>query len=194
MSTTAFSSAWVDDDLRDVASLRKEFFTREAAPLEEKFRKQDHPDKDLYARAGELGLCGMSIPEEYGEWVGAIAMTEPGTGSDLQATTTRAVRGGSDYLVSGSKTFISNGQLCDLVVIGVKTDTAQGAKGISLLVAEVGADTHCRPVRRHTGVARAGRSQRGHEGTHRPLPVIPRHSHRRGPWRQWKESSRERTT
>ena len=116
------------------------FFTREVAPLEEKFRKQGHPEKELYARAGELGLCGMAIPEEYGggggdfanlalscrnrpgpvpaAWaspsarasspttcwptgprsrsgagcpavqrrmVGAIAMTEPGTGSDLQA-------------------------------------------------------------------------------------------------------------
>ncbi|RIK13121.1 MAG: acyl-CoA dehydrogenase, partial [Acidobacteria bacterium] len=54
-----------------------------------------------------------------GELVGAIAMTEPGTGSDLQAVRTRAVRDGDDYVVDGAKTFISNGTHCDLVVIVV---------------------------------------------------------------------------
>ena len=76
-----------------------------------------------------------------GEWIGAIAMTEPGTGSDLQAITTRAVREGDEYVVSGAKTFISNGATCDLLIIAVKTDPAMGAKGISLLVAEVGDET-----------------------------------------------------
>ncbi len=197
MSTTQFPSGWLDEDLLDVKSLLKDFFTQEVAPLEEKFQAQGFPDKERYARAGELGLMGMSIPEEYGggggtfanlalllqeqtavgassmgfavtegivahyllayaseeqklnwlsrlcsgEWVGAIAMTEPGTGSDLQAITTRAVRDGDDYVVTGSKIFISNGQLCDLVIIAVKTDTGLGAKGISLLVAEVDGDT-----------------------------------------------------
>src|SRR6185312_6834790 len=197
MSTTEFSSPWIDEDLHDVAALAKEFFTKEVAPLQPKAKAQGFPDKALYARAGELGLCGMSIPEEYGggggtfanlavllqeqtradagslgfavsegivahyllayaseeqkqrwlpklcsgEWVGAVAMTEPGTGSDLQAVTTRAVRDGGDYLVTGSKIFISNGQLCDLVVIVAKPDTSQGAKGISLLVAEVDGET-----------------------------------------------------
>ncbi|AWK70582.1 acyl-CoA dehydrogenase [Rhodococcus oxybenzonivorans] len=76
-----------------------------------------------------------------GEWVGAIAMTEPGTGSDLQSITTRAVRDGDDYLVTGAKTFISNGYNCDLVIIAAKTDTALGAKGVSLIVAEVDNNT-----------------------------------------------------
>lgn len=76
-----------------------------------------------------------------GEWIGAIAMTEPGTGSDLQAITTRAVRDGDDYLVTGAKTFISNGRNCDLLIIAVKTDISQGAHGVSLLVAEVSDDT-----------------------------------------------------
>lgn len=76
-----------------------------------------------------------------GEFVGAIAMTEPGTGSDLQRITTRAVREGDEYVVTGAKTFISNGHLCDLVIIAVKTDPSQGAAGVSLLVAEVGAGT-----------------------------------------------------
>jgi acyl-CoA dehydrogenase len=76
-----------------------------------------------------------------GEWIGAIAMTEPGTGSDLQAISTRAIREGDEYVISGSKTFISNGATCDLLIIAAKTDPSQGAKGISLLVAEVAEDT-----------------------------------------------------
>jgi acyl-CoA dehydrogenase len=73
-----------------------------------------------------------------GEWVGAIAMTEPGAGSDLQRITTRAVRDGDEYLLTGAKTFISNGLLCDLVIVAAKTDPGQGAAGVSLIVAEVG--------------------------------------------------------
>ncbi|PTL75983.1 acyl-CoA dehydrogenase family protein [Vitiosangium sp. GDMCC 1.1324] len=72
-----------------------------------------------------------------GEWVGAIAMTEPGTGSDLQAITTRAVRDGDFYRVSGAKTFISNGHVCDFIIIAVRTGDAKGHAGISLLCAEV---------------------------------------------------------
>lgn len=71
-----------------------------------------------------------------GELVLAIAMTEPGTGSDLQAVRTAAVRDGDHYVINGSKTFISNATLCDLLVIVAKTDPGKGAKGISLLVAE----------------------------------------------------------
>ncbi len=197
MSTTLFSASWIDEDLADVGRLLQDFFVKEVAPREEKFRAQGFPDRELYERAGELGLCGMSIPEAYGggggtfahlalllqeqtaagagslgfavsegivahyllayateeqkvrwlpklcsgEWVGSIAMTEPGTGSDLQAIATQARRDGDQYVVNGSKTFISNGRLCDLAVIAVKTDSTMGAKGISLLVAEVGADT-----------------------------------------------------
>lgn len=71
-----------------------------------------------------------------GELVLAIAMTEPGTGSDLQAVRTTAVRDGDDYVINGSKTFISNGSHCDLLVIVAKTDPAAGAAGVSLIVAE----------------------------------------------------------
>ncbi|MEY9893484.1 acyl-CoA dehydrogenase [Catenulispora sp. MAP5-51] len=76
-----------------------------------------------------------------GELVGAIAMTEPGTGSDLQNVATKAVREGDEYVISGAKTFITNGHTAGLVVIVAKTDTTQGAHGVSLLVAEVGEDT-----------------------------------------------------
>lgn len=64
-----------------------------------------------------------------GETVLAIAMTEPGTGSDLQAVRTTAIRDGDHYVINGSKTFISNGSLCDMVVIVAKTDPTQGAAG-----------------------------------------------------------------
>lgn len=71
-----------------------------------------------------------------GELVLAIAMTEPGTGSDLQAVRTTAGRDGDNYVINGSKTFISNGSHCDLLVIVAKTDPSAGAAGVSLIVAE----------------------------------------------------------
>ncbi|WP_328857680.1 acyl-CoA dehydrogenase family protein [Williamsia herbipolensis] len=71
-----------------------------------------------------------------GEVVGAIAMTEPGTGSDLQAITTKAIRDGDEYVIDGSKTFITNGSQADLIIVVVKTDTSEGAKGISLVLVE----------------------------------------------------------
>ncbi|MGF1607408.1 MAG: acyl-CoA dehydrogenase family protein [Rhodothalassiaceae bacterium] len=71
-----------------------------------------------------------------GEVVTAIAMTEPGTGSDLQAVKTSAVRDGNHYVINGQKTFISNGQNCDLVVVVAKTDPDEGAKGVSLILVE----------------------------------------------------------
>jgi len=75
-----------------------------------------------------------------GEIVTALGMTEPGTGSDLAALSTTAVRDGDDYVINGSKTFISNGQLCDIVVLAAKTDPdpANSHKGISLFVVEAG--------------------------------------------------------
>lgn len=71
-----------------------------------------------------------------GEHVGAIAMSEPGGGSDLKALRATAIRDGDHYRLNGSKTFISNGANADLIVLVVKTDPAAGAKGVSLLVLE----------------------------------------------------------
>lgn len=71
-----------------------------------------------------------------GELVGAIAMTEPGTGSDLQSVRTRAQREGDFYRLNGSKTFISNGNLAGVILVVCKTDTSKGAAGISLMVVE----------------------------------------------------------
>lgn len=71
-----------------------------------------------------------------GEIVCAIAMTEPGTGSDLQAVKTRAKRAGDHFVINGSKTFISNGQLADLVIVVAKTGDEDGAAGVSLILVE----------------------------------------------------------
>ena len=71
-----------------------------------------------------------------GKLVTAIAMTEPGTGSDLQGIITTARRDGDDYVINGAKTYISNGQHADLIIVAAKTDTTRGAKGISLILVE----------------------------------------------------------
>lgn len=71
-----------------------------------------------------------------GELVGAIAMTEPGTGSDLQGIRTHARKDGDHYVINGSKTFISNGFLAGVVLVVVKTDPSQGARGMSILIVE----------------------------------------------------------
>jgi acyl-CoA dehydrogenase len=71
-----------------------------------------------------------------GELIGAIAMTEPGAGSDLQGVKTRAEKDGNHYRINGSKTFITNGQLANLIILVTKTDPTQGAKGTSLIIVE----------------------------------------------------------
>ena len=71
-----------------------------------------------------------------GEAITAIAMTEPGTGSDLQSVRTTAIRDGNHYVVNGSKTYITNGQSADLIIVVAKTDPTAGGKGISLILVE----------------------------------------------------------
>ncbi|MBJ8342653.1 acyl-CoA dehydrogenase family protein [Antrihabitans sp. YC3-6] len=188
----AHRSAWMNEDLDALRDLARSFVEKEIKPNIEKFLEAHQVDRDLWNKAGELGLLCMSIPEEYGggggtfaheavlmeeqarvgdsswggslhngivahylleygteeqkklwlpkmasgEVVGAIAMTEPGTGSDLQAVKTRAVRDGDNYVVNGSKTFITNGQQADLIIVVVKTGADEGAAGISLILVE----------------------------------------------------------
>ena len=195
--TAKANPPWFDDELAAVRDLARTFFTKEVAPHEERFAQQGYPDRDIYRKAGELGLLCAAIPEQYGggggtfaheavitteqvragagslvcgvhsaivapyllaygseqqkhdwlprmasgELMGSIAMSEPGTGSDLQNITTRAVRDGDEYVITGAKTFISGGRNCDLVIIAAKTDPDQRAAGVSLLVAEVDDDT-----------------------------------------------------
>ena len=87
-----------------------------------------------------------------GEVVGAIGMTEPGAGSDLQAIRTTAILQEDYYLLNGSKTFISNGQHADLVVLAVKTDPQARAKGVSLLLL----DTHLEGFKNGTNLEKIG--------------------------------------
>jgi acyl-CoA dehydrogenase len=71
-----------------------------------------------------------------GEAIGSLGMTEPHAGSDLKAIRTKAVRDGDEFVINGQKVFISNGQLCDVLVLAAKTDSAAGAKGVTLFLVE----------------------------------------------------------
>ena len=184
--------SWSDEDVEAFRDLVHRFFEKECAPNEDRWAGQQHVDREIWNKAGELGILCPSVPTEYGggggtfaheavvaeeqlrtgaaslgtavhstivahyilnygseaqkhrwlpklasgEMVGAIAMSEPGTGSDLQNVKTRAIRDGDVYVLDGSKTFISNGLLTDLVIVVAKTDPDNAAAGISLLVVE----------------------------------------------------------
>jgi alkylation response protein AidB-like acyl-CoA dehydrogenase len=94
-----------------------------------------------FQRLGTPEQCERWLPGYCaGEIITAIAMSEPGAGSDLQGMRTSAVRDGDHYILNGQKTFISNGQLCDLVIVAARTDPEAGYRGISLLVVERGMD------------------------------------------------------
>lgn len=171
----------------------RRFFETETAPYQEKWSSQQHLDRHLWNKAGELGLLCSTLPEEYGgsgvdrryaailieeqayaydsasgfalhsdivanyilnfgteaqkqQWlpkmasgeaIGAIAMTEPGTGSDLQSIRTTAVLEGDHYVLNGSKIFITNGYLCDVAVVAAKTGSSErGASNISLFIVD----------------------------------------------------------
>jgi alkylation response protein AidB-like acyl-CoA dehydrogenase len=94
-----------------------------------------------YIRAwGSEALKHKWLPRMVtGEAIGAVAMTEPGAGSDLKELRTRAVRDGDHYVINGQKTYISNGQNCDFILLACKTDPAAGARGVSIVFVE--ADT-----------------------------------------------------
>ncbi|MBP7336868.1 acyl-CoA dehydrogenase family protein [Niveispirillum sp.] len=170
------------------------FLDAHASPAAiDRWRANKQVEKHVWRAAGEAGLLGVSIPEEYGggggdlrhevaivqaighrgadalticlhnavilpyfasygtpeqraqwlprfcsgEMVTAIAMTEPAAGSDLQGMRTRARRDGNGYRLTGQKTFISNGQIADVVLVAAKTDPDAGSKGISLFIVDV---------------------------------------------------------
>ncbi|NYI44623.1 acyl-CoA dehydrogenase [Nocardioides aromaticivorans] len=180
----------MNQDLDDFRDLARTFCEKEIKPNVENYIANKQVDRDLWNKAGEVGLLCLSIPEEYGggggtfaheailieeqarvgdsswgvslhngivahyilnygteeqkhEWlpkmasgeaVAAIAMTEPGTGSDLQNVRTKAIREGDEYVINGSKTFITNGAQADVVVVVVKTNPEEAAAGISLVI------------------------------------------------------------
>jgi len=180
----------MNTDLDDFRDLARTFCEKEIKPNVDTYIANRQVDRDLWNKAGEVGLLCLSIPAEYGggggsfaheailieeqarvgdsswgvslhngivahyllnygteaqkqEWlpkmasgevVGAIAMTEPGTGSDLQNVRTKAIREGDEYVVNGAKTFITNGAQADVVVTVVKTNPEEAAAGISLVI------------------------------------------------------------
>ncbi len=182
---------WMDAELESYRDSVRRFVQTEIAAHSEKWAKQQHIDRDVWKRAGDLGLLLADVSDEYGgsggnyahmavmfeelcyagdrafglhvhaiaahyilnlgtdaqkqkylpllasgEMIGAIAMSEPGAGSDLQGVRTKAVREGDEYVISGSKIFISNGYLADLIIVVAKTNPEAGAKGISLFLLE----------------------------------------------------------
>ncbi|MFZ6756411.1 acyl-CoA dehydrogenase family protein [Undibacterium sp. Ji50W] len=182
---------WMTPELDSFRDAVRRFVDAEVIPHQDRWKKQQHVDRDVWNKAGTMGILLADIPEEYGgsggsfahqvivfeeltyagdmalgihvhaivahyilnqgteeqkhyylprlasgEMVAAIAMSEPGAGSDLKGIRTSALRQDDSYVISGSKTFISNGYLADLVVVVSKTDLDAGAKGISLILVE----------------------------------------------------------
>lgn len=185
------TSPWMNPELEGLRDAVRRFVDSEITPHQQRFKQQQHVDRELWNKGGEMGLLLADIPEQYGgsggtfahqavvfeelayagdmafgihvhaivahyilnqgteaqklkylpllasgEMVAAIAMSEPGAGSDLKGIRTTAVAGPDGYLVNGSKTFISNGYLADLILVVVKTDPNAGARGVSLLLLE----------------------------------------------------------
>ena len=87
-----------------------------------------------------------------GEAIGSLGMTEPHAGSDLKAIRTKATRDGDDFVINGQKVFISNGQLCDVLVLATKTNSEAGAKGVTLFLV----DTHLPGFRRGKNLRKIG--------------------------------------
>jgi acyl-CoA dehydrogenase len=196
-------SPWFDDELSMLEDACKQFYERECAPHYEEWEKQGSFSRDLWLKAGEMGLLGAEVPEEYGglggsfahdaviayqgnlagidgwggglhnsivipyiihygsedqkmrllprmisgDLIGAIAMTESGAGSDLQNIKTTAVKDGNHYKISGSKTFITNGALANMIIIAAKTDPKAGGRGTSLFLVETDGLEGFRPGR-----------------------------------------------
>ena len=191
-SMPATGPAWMDADLTLFQDATRRVFEKEFAPDEDRWRRQQHADRNIWDKAGRLGLLCVSMPEAYGggggsfaheaivaaeqaramvygfsnnvhsailahyilnygteaqrrRWlpsmatgdlVGAIAMSEPGAGSDLKSVRTTAARDGDVYVINGSKTFITNGLHADLICVVAKTDPSAGTRGVSLIMVE----------------------------------------------------------
>jgi alkylation response protein AidB-like acyl-CoA dehydrogenase len=127
------------DDFRYRVVVMEELARVGAASLQSSFSLQDDVVLPYLLDLGTAEQQQRWVPGACsGELIGAIAMTEPGAGSDLQGITTTALRAGEDYVLNGSKTFITSGIQSDFVIVVARTDPAAGRKGFSLLVVEEG--------------------------------------------------------
>ncbi len=129
-----------------------------------------------------------------GEMIGAIAMSEPGTGSDLQGVRTTAKRSGNGYALNGSKTFITNGQHANLIIVVAKTDPKQGSKGVSLMVVETGDASGFRRGRKlkKLGMDSADTSELFFEDVHLPAESLLGIEEGQGFYQLMKELPQER--
>jgi alkylation response protein AidB-like acyl-CoA dehydrogenase len=127
------------DDFRYRCVVSEELAKACAASLSSGFGLQDDIAIPYLADLGTPEQKTRWLPPmATGEWIGAIGMTEPGAGSDLQGIRTSAVRDGDTWVLNGAKTFITNGINSDLVIVVARTDPQAGSRGISLLVVERG--------------------------------------------------------
>jgi alkylation response protein AidB-like acyl-CoA dehydrogenase len=127
-------------DFRYRAVLTEELARVGAASLSSGFGLQDDIALPYLIDLGSHEQKARWLPPMVsGESIGAIAMTEPGAGSDLQGIATTAVRDGDEWVLNGAKTFITNGIASDIVIVVARTDPAAGSRGISLIVVERGA-------------------------------------------------------
>jgi alkylation response protein AidB-like acyl-CoA dehydrogenase len=134
-----------EDDFRYRVVIMEELARVGAASLQSSFSLQDDIVLPYLLDLGTQAQQQRWVPGSCsGELIGAIAMTEPGAGSDLQGITTTARRDGDDFVLDGSKTFITSGVQCDFVIVVARTDPAAGSKGMSLLVVEDGTDGFAR--------------------------------------------------
>jgi acyl-CoA dehydrogenase len=129
-----------------------------------------------------------------GELVGAIAMTEPGTGSDLQGVKTTAKKSGNGYVLNGAKTFITNGQHANLIVVVAKTDQSAGAKGVSLMVLETEGAAGFRRGRKlkKLGLDAADTSELFFDDVHLPAESLLGSEERQGFYQLMQELPQER--
>ena len=185
-------ASWRNDELSMLEDACRQFYARECTPYYDEWEAEGSFPRDLWHKAGEMGLLGAEVPAEYGglggsfahdaviayqgnlagidgwggglhnsivipylihygsedqkkrllprmisgDLIGSIAMTEPGAGSDLQSSKTTAVKDGNHYKISGSKTFITNGALANMIIVAAKTDPKAGGRGTSLFLVE----------------------------------------------------------
>ncbi|HSW13993.1 MAG TPA: acyl-CoA dehydrogenase family protein [Solimonas sp.] len=188
-----YQPKWMNEELEALRDMARRFVAEEVMPQQERWYEEGATDREVWRKAGELGILLSDISADYGgsggsfaheaiiahelclagdtswragkqihviaahyiarygteaqklrwlpgmasgEVIGAMGMSEPSGGTDLQNMRTNARRRGDRYVINGSKTFITNGSIADIIVLAVKTNPAEKAKGVSLFIFE----------------------------------------------------------